>query len=159
MIRKRKWKSEEKTMFTIRKWKWKLIEETQALIRRRFAQLAGVATLKVPFMDKNGQLAETVGSLFARYWGILWSLIIIIGILAAELKLSDWKQRVPLNRLFGNTLIIIEWYLHENLTCGWMSTSVTRFSVANCMSRSPANFEHQRWSLTVFMQFIALRHF
>ena len=29
-----------------------------ALIRRRFAQLAGVATLKVPFMDKNGQLAD-----------------------------------------------------------------------------------------------------
>ena len=47
------------------------IEQRQALIRRRFAQLAGVATLKVPFMDKNGQLAETVGSLFARYWGIL----------------------------------------------------------------------------------------
>ena len=34
------------------------IEQRQALIRRQFAQLAGVATLKVPFIDKNGQLAD-----------------------------------------------------------------------------------------------------
>ena len=34
------------------------MEHTQTLTRRQFAQLAGVATLKVPFMDKNGQLAD-----------------------------------------------------------------------------------------------------